>query len=60
MSVFSKMYGFPTGYLNLIYKYGIYNGTIKTESDVIELVKNFGYPKHMVNYIAQELYCTVD
>lgn len=35
MSIFSKMYGYPTGYFNTIYKYLLYKGEIKTEKDLI-------------------------
>lgn len=52
MSVFSKMYGYPTGYFNTIYKYLLNDGQIKTEDDLINLVKDFGYPPEIINKLA--------
>lgn len=52
------MYGYPTGYFNTIYKYLLNDGQIKTEDDLINLVKDFGYPPEIINKLAQEIICT--
>lgn len=52
----SKNYGFPTGYFSLIYNYLCDNDQIErfNDDDILTLLEDFGYPRYIIPYLAQE------
>lgn len=56
MTTVSKNYEFPTGYFSTIYNYLCDTNQLSrtNDSDLIDLLENFGYPDYIIPYLGIE------